>query len=431
MRYVFCKEKDGQKVFYTNVWDPHLKKKIKKRVGTSRREAEEVAERLHAQIRDRGIGIRHKAKAPLLDEFIPRVISENYEGMVSAKSAARSLRRFREFAGNIPLTAVTRGLVFDFISWRLKQFVPTPHQGKSKASPTAKNWTPKKKVKNGTVNRDVETVKRMMSFAHEHEVMEWNPLAGMKKLSTKDSIRKPLLSPQELQSLLDAAEHSKNWRFPPAAVLALYTGRRKSDLLKRRVTDYKQSQGLLFLGKTKKGEAEWIRLPGAARQALDALYTDAVNGWLFPNASGTGPILDMDTAWREAKKRAGLDPKMRWHDLRHIAISYYVMAGVDYNTIAALVGHTTPTMIEQRYGHLSQRHKEATAVIFGGYMDRITGLGSVPGAATAGDDARSVSAQVADLISGEAAKALVVRKLLPGDTGALSTPAENPTSSEN
>jgi hypothetical protein len=105
MRYVFCKEKDGQKIYYTNVWDPHLKRKIKKRVGPSRREAEEVAERLHAQIRDRGIGIRHRTKTLLLDEFIPRVMAENYEGQVSAKSAGRALRRFREFAGNIPLNA--------------------------------------------------------------------------------------------------------------------------------------------------------------------------------------------------------------------------------------------------------------------------------------------------------------------------------------
>ena len=70
-------------------------------------------------------------------------------------------------------------------------------------------------------------------------------------------------------------------------------------------------------------------------------------------------------------------------------------------------------MIEQRYGHLSQRHKEATAVIFGGYMDRITGLGLVQGPATAVDTERPISAQVADLISGEAAQALAVARMLP------------------
>lgn len=285
---------------------------------------------------------------------------------------------------------------------------------------------PRKAVRNGTINREIDTVKRMLAFACEHEVIDWNPLAGLKKLSTKDSIRKPLLSPEQLQRLLDEATRAKRWHFYPALVLALYTGRRKSDLLKRRTTDYKQTQGLLFLGKTKKGEDEWIRLPGAARWALDALYEKAVGGWLFPNVDGSGPLKDVDTAFREAKKRADIDPSLRWHDLRHVAISYYVMAGVDYNTIASLVGHTTPTMIEQRYGHLSQRHKEATAVIFGGYMDRITGLGSVSGAAASMDSERPISAQVADLISGEAAQAMSVAKLLPLRLGHQQAASQSP-----
>jgi hypothetical protein len=73
-------------------------------------------------------------------------------------------------------------------------------------------------------------------------------------------------------------------------------------------------------------------------------------------------------------------------------------------------------MIETTYGHLSLRHKQATAVTFGGYLDRITGLGSVQ---TVNSD-RPVSAQVADLISGEAAREIVATKLLPDGTAPLS-----------
>ena len=42
--------------------------------------------------------------------------------------------------------AVTKGVVHDYISWRLRHHVPTPYRGKSKASLDAKTWTPKKKV---------------------------------------------------------------------------------------------------------------------------------------------------------------------------------------------------------------------------------------------------------------------------------------------
>jgi hypothetical protein len=52
------------------------------------------------------------------------------------------------------------------------------------------------------------------------------------------------------------------------------------------------------------------------------------------------------------------------------------MSGIDYFTIAYLAGHTTPTMIESRYGHLSPRHRQASSMLFGSYMDRLTGQGS-------------------------------------------------------
>lgn len=39
-----------------------------------------------------------------------------------------------------------------------------------------------------------------------------------------------------------------------------------------------------------------------------------------------------------ARAKAGL-PKVGFHDLRHYFISYSVMAGIDFMTIAAWVGH--------------------------------------------------------------------------------------------
>ena len=66
----------------------------------------------------------------------------------------------------------------------------------------------------------------------------------------------------------------------------------------------------------------------------------------------------------ELAKRAGL-PHLKFHGLRHFAISLMLEAGVDVTIIAMRVGHTSPALIRQVYGHLigtvGKRAAETTA----------------------------------------------------------------------
>ena len=51
-----------------------------------------------------------------------------------------------------------------------------------------------------------------------------------------------------------------------------------------------------------------------------------------------------------------------FHDLRHHFISYCVMSGIDYMTIASWVGHRDGgVLIGKVYGHLADSHKKAQA----------------------------------------------------------------------
>jgi hypothetical protein len=118
-----------------------------------------------------------------------------------------------------------------------------------------------------------------------------------------------------------------------------------------------------------------VPVPPTVQEVLDRRCKNTESEWIFPSDKKDGPRRDVKTAFDRAKRAAGLE-NFRFHDISHTAISYQVLAGVDFFSIAQLAGHTTPSMIETRYGHLSPRHREATSFLFGSYMDRLTGLGA-------------------------------------------------------
>jgi len=359
-------------VWYTNVWDPCTKRKIKKKVGASMRQAEEVAAQIRRQVQARELGIRPRMSSPTIDEYAPAFMERSYKDPVAHRKALRALTLFREFAGNIRLLAVTKGLLREYIDKRLQDHVPTPYKGRYAGHARAAAWRAGKRIAKGTVNREIDYIKRMLTDAHEREKIDWNPLAGFKKLSVKDAKRRRCLEPEEMRRLLKAAGRSRSRLLLPAVVISLYTGRRRHDVLALHARNYDRVNGLIVIAKSKKGESERIPVPPGAQRALDELYDKSPEGWLFPSPKHDGPVKSLDTAFKVALNRAGIED-FKWHDLRHTAISLMVMSGVDYHTIADLVGHTTPQMIEDRYGHISPKHKQATAVIFGAYLDRVTG----------------------------------------------------------
>jgi integrase len=71
---------------------------------------------------------------------------------------------------------------------------------------------------------------------------------------------------------------------------------------------------------------------------------------------------------RLARKEAGLS-RFGFHDCRHCFISFSVMSGIDYLTIARWVGHKDGgILIGKVYGHLSNERakRQAKRLSFGG-----------------------------------------------------------------
>ena len=68
----------------------------------------------------------------------------------------------------------------------------------------------------------------------------------------------------------------------------------------------------------------------------------------------TKPITSLKTAWRNAKKRAGVEG--RWHDTRHTLITELAESGAGDQTIMDIAGHVSRQMLS-RYSHIRMEAK--------------------------------------------------------------------------
>ena len=79
-----------------------------------------------------------------------------------------------------------------------------------------------------------------------------------------------------------------------------------------------------------------------------------LHDWVFYNPKDREKRASSFTkCFYQAREKAGL-PKMTPHALRHYFISYCVMSGINFFTIAKWVGHSSTRMIEAVYGHLTR-----------------------------------------------------------------------------
>lgn len=66
----------------------------------------------------------------------------------------------------------------------------------------------------------------------------------------------------------------------------------------------------------------------------------------------------MRNSWRNALRNAGITRKIRPYDLRHAFATMLIASGTDVGTVAALMGHTTPTMVLTHYQHVLTKQKK-------------------------------------------------------------------------
>lgn len=111
---------------------------------------------------------------------------------------------------------------------------------------------------------------------------------------------------------------------------------------------------LITLTRTKNGQIRHVPLNSDARTILTELKSKAEDGaiYVFPGRDG-GKMGEFKTSYYRAVRVSGIPLGVRFHDLRHTAISRLVMNGVDLVAVGRMAGWTdksAPTMV-RRYTH--------------------------------------------------------------------------------
>jgi integrase len=228
-----------------------------------------------------------------------------------------------------------------------------------------------------------KTVKH--AFALLKAAIEWGLRHELVGRNVADAVSPPsvprgeiaALTLEEAQRLLYTADESGEGRWGPFMRLALATGARRGELLAIRWTDVDLETTTLTIraalsqtraGVSEKGtKTDRVRVVALGTVAIEALRRQralqaqdrlgagprfADSGHAFQNALG-GPINPMRAtdAFRELARRIGLSTTSL-HALRHTSVSWMISAGIDARTVAAIAGHSTPSVTLAIYSHL-------------------------------------------------------------------------------
>jgi len=214
----------------------------------------------------------------------------------------------------------------------------------------------KTEMSNATVNRYMAALSTAISTAiREWGWMEDNLMRKVSKLKEpRGRIR--YLSDDEREQLLTVCRESHNKDLYTAVILALSTGGRRIEVWNLSWKNVDFQNGFITFLETKNDEPRSVPLAGHAfelmmeRSKVPRIDTDLV----FPSPKNPQNHFDFRRPFLIALKAAKIED-FRWHDLRHCAASYLVMAGVDMRTVGEILGHKTMQMT-QRYSHLSPEH---------------------------------------------------------------------------
>jgi integrase len=223
--------------------------------------------------------------------------------------------------------------------------------------------------------RTISVLKLILDHAIDNGQLFANAAQGVRIIkSSRIDYKAPVPSKEAIRALIETAGED----FKPHLIVSALGGLRASELRGLRWQDVDFDKGFIYIRQRAdaynqmgepKSRAGFRDIP-AGPMVLNALRRWKLRcpkselGLVFPAPRG-GILQHTRTQDRFRKLLVNVGVTMRWHDLRHFAVSLWIEQGFSIKEIMTFAGHSSIQMTMERYGHLfpSPDHQKAMAMV--------------------------------------------------------------------
>jgi integrase len=286
------------------------------------------------------------------------------------RKVAVYVRRFGELFGQLPVDKMTKTQVREFASV-LAEIPDITHLPRAQRSSDLKalvqigrDRPALPRLSKGTINRHLEALAAIFSWAETQELVSFNPAHGIKApaFAVPEKDIRPF-KPAEIRSLLKVVD--AEWGKPDrknrdrwwVVYIAVWSGARLAEICQLRKEDVRQERGVWLFdinnqhGKSLKNEASIRRIP-IHPHLLKLGLLDHVNSspdnrvfTSLPNKkpASHGHEISKSFGKLKQKKLGWIDPSLNFHSLRHSFEDGCKEAGIPKDVREALLGHSLGT----------------------------------------------------------------------------------------
>jgi integrase len=274
----------------------------------------------------------------------------------TVQNERQAIARWRAHIGHVRIDKIATPMIASFMDKRLKGGV----FGRRKLEGVSER----------TANLDVIVLRNVLNAAVDDGYLR--ALPRIKLLKEAPAPKRQLLTPAEFERLITATRTHCQKNGPQLADylrFLAFSGVREQEALRIKWSEVDFQRQRITIGAdglSKNWESRIVEFNPKLRTHLTKMKTrhppDSL--WLFPSPR-RGTRDEHAKSFRESLKLARKAADLDWvgfHDLRHYFCSMCVMAGIDFMTIAAWLGHKDGgILVGKVYGHLLDAHRQQAA----------------------------------------------------------------------